>query len=122
MLEALECSDRRSELLARYRRTLLKEGTDVRLKPMISLQCGLNYLASMLKAFEGDTSLALAAYSAGASRVKQHSGIPPYPETVAFRNSVLGYYRTYLKYEEGARHLSWGDRPLRGVPTGRGAK
>lgn len=122
MLEALECSDRRSELLARYRRTLLKEGTDVRLKPMFSLQCGLNYLANMLKAFEGDTSLALAAYSAGASRVRQHSGIPPYPETVAFRNSVLGYYRTYLKYEEGARHLSWGDRPLMGGPTGRGAK
>ncbi len=118
MLEALDCSDRRAELLIRYRRTLLKEGTDARLQPRISLQCGLSYLASMLKAYEGDMSLALAAYSAGAGRVKQYGGIPPYPETVAFRNSVLGYYREYLKYGEGARHLSWGDRPIRGTAPG----
>jgi soluble lytic murein transglycosylase-like protein len=118
MQEALQCADRRSELFTRYRRDLLKNGTDARLKPMVALQCGLNYLANMLKAYEGDMSLALAAYSAGASRVKQYGGIPPYAETVSFRNSVLGYYRTYLNYAKSARHMSWGDRPVRGAQPG----
>ncbi len=114
MQEALECTDRRSELFSRYRRALLKDGTDARLKPRVALQCGLNYLANMLKAHEGDMSLALAAYSAGGSRVKQYGGIPPYAETISFRNSVLGYYRTYLSHAKGARHVSWGSRPVQG--------
>jgi soluble lytic murein transglycosylase-like protein len=113
--EALECADRRSELFSRYRRALLKDGTDSRLKPRVALQCGLNYLANMLKANEGDISLALAAYSAGAGRVKQYGGIPPYAETISFRNSVLGYYRTYLNHAKGARHVSWGNRPVQGI-------
>jgi hypothetical protein len=114
MQEALQCADRRSELFSRYRRDLMKEGTDARLKPRVALQCGLNYLANMLEAHEGDMSLALAAYSAGASRVKQYGGIPPYAETISFRNSVLGYYRTYLNHAKGARHVSWGNRPVQG--------
>jgi hypothetical protein len=118
MQEAQQCADRKSELLARYRRDLLKDGTDARFTPRVALQCGLNYLANMLKAYEGDMSLALAAYSAGAGRVRQYGGIPPYAETVSFRNSVLGYYRTYLNHAKGARHMSWGDRPDRGIPDG----
>jgi soluble lytic murein transglycosylase-like protein len=122
MQEALEAADRRSELLTRYRRALLKDGTDARLKPRVALQWGLNYLANLLKSNEGDMSLALAAYSAGAGRVKQYGGIPPYAETISFRNSVLDYYRTYLNYAKGARHVSWGNRALRGTPPGKGAK
>ena len=122
MQEALECGDRRSELFSRYRRALLKNGTDARLKPGVALQCGLNYLTNMLKAHEGDMSLALAAYSAGSGRVKQYGGIPPYAETISFRNSVLGYYRTYLNHAKGARHVSWGNRPVQGTPPGKGVK
>ena len=50
-----------------------------------------------MKAQKGDMSLALASYNAGPHRVKQYNGIPPYRETVHFRNLVLKYYRDYLR-------------------------
>ena len=53
-----------------------------------------------MKAQNGDISLALASYNAGPHRVKQYNGIPPYKETVSFRNMVLKYYREYLNKTE----------------------
>ena len=50
-----------------------------------------------MKEHGGDVSLALAAYNAGSGKVKEYRGIPPFGETVRFRNRVLEYYRDYLK-------------------------
>ena len=50
-----------------------------------------------MKEHEGDISLALASYNAGPHRVREYHGIPPFAETVLFRNRVLEYYREYLR-------------------------
>lgn len=57
---------------------------------------GTNYLAMMLRRFNDDKTLALAAYNAGPERVKAHKGVPPIPETEAFVKRVLGYYNSLL--------------------------
>lgn len=47
------------------------------------------YLASMLEAFDGDVTLALAAYNAGPHAVRRHKGVPPYAETRAYVAAIL---------------------------------
>ena len=49
--------------------------------PEQSIMGGTRQLAEKLKIFGGDLRLALAAYNAGTSRVKQYGGVPPFPET-----------------------------------------
>jgi soluble lytic murein transglycosylase-like protein len=54
-----------------------------------NVEGGTAYLAQMLKAFNGDLRLALAAYNAGPEAVRQYAGIPPFPETKAFVDAIL---------------------------------
>jgi len=51
----------------------------------------------MMDLQKGDISLALSSYNAGPGRVDQYGGIPPFSETVTFRNRVLRYYRDYIE-------------------------
>ena len=95
MQKSLDCGKKRKELYARYRRELLKDGKDERLNPKKAALYGLRYFSQMMKIQNGDMSLALASYNAGAHRVKQYKGIPPFEETVDFRNKILKYYRNY---------------------------
>lgn len=95
MQESLACRRKREKLYNRYRRELLSAGTDERLNPRKALEYGLVYFSEMMKIQKGDISLALASYNAGPHRVKQYKGIPPYEETVSFRNKVLTYYKVY---------------------------
>ena len=53
---------------------------------------GSRYLSSLLDRFDGDLELALAGYNAGPLAVERYGGIPPYPETVAYVERVLGRY------------------------------
>lgn len=94
--ESLTCGKKRKELYARYKRELLKSGADDRLNAQKAAQYGLKYFSQMMKIQKGDASLALASYNAGPHRVKQYKGIPPYDETIEFRNKVLKYYEIYL--------------------------
>jgi hypothetical protein len=95
MQESLGCRNRRMELYARYRQELLADGTDDRLDPHKALEFGLKYFSQMMKIQKDDISLALSSYNAGPHRVKQYNGIPPFEETIDFRNRVLNYYRIY---------------------------
>jgi soluble lytic murein transglycosylase-like protein len=51
---------------------------------------GAAYLTQMLDRFDGDIIKSLAAYNAGPEAVTRYGGVPPYPETQAYVNAVLG--------------------------------
>lgn len=97
MQRGLDLSCKRKMLFNRYKTELLKQKSDERLKPEKAITYGYRYLAALMRQQKGDISLALASYNAGSYRVKQFQGIPPYQETVQFRNKVLEFYREYLK-------------------------
>ncbi len=61
--------------------------------PYQSIDAGARYLSSELQSYGGNTSLALAAYNAGGGAVSRYGGIPPYPETQNYVQSVLGHYQ-----------------------------
>ena len=54
---------------------------------------GVKLKAKNLKNFNGDVSLALAAYNAGGGNVDKYGGIPPFKETQNYVKKVLGYYQ-----------------------------
>jgi transglycosylase-like protein with SLT domain len=114
MQESISCRRERTRLYSRYRSELLKQGTDDRLDPRKSIEFGLKYFSGLLRRQRGDMSLALASYNAGPHRVRQFGGIPPYAETVSFRNRVLRYYRDYL---DRVRPYEIADAVERGMGT-----
>jgi soluble lytic murein transglycosylase-like protein len=61
--------------------------------PAQSIDGGARYLAQQLGTFGGDTSLALAAYNAGAGAVQRYGGVPPYPETQSYVQQILDRYQ-----------------------------
>ena len=54
---------------------------------------GTKYLAKLLKDWDGNKELALAAYNAGPTRVRQFKSIPPIKETQHYVKKVLHTYR-----------------------------
>jgi len=58
--------------------------------PRENVDAGARHLRDLLKRFENDLPLALAAYNAGPQAVIDYGGMPPYPETRAFVARVLG--------------------------------
>jgi soluble lytic murein transglycosylase-like protein len=64
--------------------------------PQQNLQAGARYLSDLLRLFNNDVSLALAAYNAGEHAVIRHGHrIPPYRETEAYVPKVLALYRKF---------------------------
>ena len=62
---------------------------------------GATYLKEMLGEFQGNLSLALAAYDAGPGAVQEYGGIPPYPETEAYVRGVLASYQAAMDGQQG---------------------
>jgi soluble lytic murein transglycosylase-like protein len=104
MQTALDLSRQREKLQQRYRKELLEARADDRLNPSVAIEFGYTYFCALMKEHGGDISLGLAAYNAGAGRIREYNGIPPFGETVRFRNRVLDYYRSYLKALERYDH------------------
>lgn len=62
--------------------------------PAANVRGGARYLKRLMKMFDNDLSLTLAAYNAGPGAVIAYgSAIPPYPETQRYVPSVLGHYQ-----------------------------
>ena len=64
-------------------------------EPAENIRGGVNYLAKMLKRYNGDIRLSLAAYNAGPLAVDTYRGIPPYRETQEYVRRVLALQRIY---------------------------
>jgi Rod binding domain-containing protein len=65
--------------------------------PSENIMAGAKYLRQMLDQFDGDETLALAAYNAGPAAVQQYNGVPPYPETRNYVNSVLAMKDSFIQ-------------------------
>lgn len=57
--------------------------------PKANVEAGTAYLSSLLNLYHDDPIKALAAYNAGAFRVKQYNGVPPYRETRAYVSKIV---------------------------------
>ena len=57
---------------------------------------GARYLRRMLDLFDGDETLALAAYNAGAGAVRRHGGVPPFAETTQYIPRVQDFRTQFI--------------------------
>ena len=69
--------------------------------PAENIRGGVAYLAGLLTRFNQNVENALAAYNAGAARVDQYKGVPPYRET-----------QNYVKKITGATRIAAAPRPI----------
>lgn len=73
--------------------TAHRYGVEDSYDPRQNLEGGARYLRDLLKEFEYDIPLALAAYNAGENAVKKYGNkIPPFPETIEYVDRVLNEY------------------------------
>jgi len=71
---------------------------DERFDPQKNLEAGLNYLCRMLKMYDGNYVLAIAAYNAGPGNVRKD--VPLIDETERHVGKVLNYYYSYKNFPD----------------------
>lgn len=63
--------------------------------PVQNIPAGSQYLAQLLKEFNGNIVLSLAAYNAGPTAVRRYNGVPPFAETQAYIERVHILWQRY---------------------------
>jgi len=73
--------------------TAQRYGVNNRFDPAQNVDGGVRYLRDLMAMFDGNLSLALAAYNAGEGAVIKHGRrIPPYPESQQYVVRVRSFY------------------------------
>jgi hypothetical protein len=70
-------------------------GVDDPFSPAQSIDAGARHMKLLLKRYNGDRTLAAAAYNAGIGAVTRYKGVPPYAETQAYIDKVQALYARY---------------------------
>ncbi|MGN0170682.1 MAG: lytic transglycosylase domain-containing protein [Lachnospiraceae bacterium] len=68
-------------------------GVDDPYDPEQNIMGGAKYISRLLKQYDGNITLALAAYNAGSGNVKKYGGVPPFKETQNYVKKVTRYYK-----------------------------
>ncbi len=63
--------------------------------PKQNISGGVRYFKQLVNQFDGDVTLALAAYNAGSRNVRHYQGIPPFKATRYYIKKVFEYYQIY---------------------------
>ena len=61
--------------------------------PEENIHAGTRYLRWLLKTFDGNADLAVAAYNAGEGNIWKYDGVPPFRETVNYINRISKHIR-----------------------------
>jgi len=76
--------------------TARRYGVKNRLDPAQNISGGARYLRDLIRMFNNDLQLAVAAYNAGENAVvRAGNRIPPFQETMAYVPRVMTYYKKY---------------------------
>jgi soluble lytic murein transglycosylase-like protein len=70
-------------------------GVDDSFNPEQNIHGGVKYYSQLLDQFNGDTTLALAAYNAGSRKVRKYKGVPPYRATKIYIQKVFEYHQEF---------------------------
>ena len=73
------------------------EGIHNLLDPRLNLEAGVRHLKKLLKFFNDDEYLALAAYNCGQEAMKKFNNKPPFSETHDYVKRVMSYYSQHLE-------------------------
>jgi soluble lytic murein transglycosylase-like protein len=78
-------------------------GVEDSFDPALNIDGGVRYLRQLLDRFDGDVSLALAAYNAGSRHVRNYGGVPPFKATRIYIQKVLKYRQYFQKEMAGGQ-------------------
>jgi hypothetical protein len=67
--------------------------------PEENIHAGTRYLRWLLKTFDGNADLAVAAYNAGEGNVWKYEGVPPFRETVNYISRIAKHIRKAIDNE-----------------------
>ena len=67
--------------------------------PRQNIYAGTKYLRWLLKRFDGNADLAVAAYNAGEGNVDKYEGVPPFRETVTYIGRIAKHIRKAIADE-----------------------
>jgi len=81
--------------------------------PAQNIEGGVRYLKDLVRLYNGQTRLVLAAYNAGQEAVRKYKGIPPYPETKSY---IAGIMKSYKKPTVTAKNPTFMVRDANGKP------
>lgn len=79
--------------------TAAQYGVEDIFDPMQNIRAGAEYLRDLMKRYDNNHRLALAAYNAGETAVRRYKGVPPYAETQGYVRKVLSFKTRYASFD-----------------------